>query len=274
MRGVEVPTFMYGTAWKEDATRALVERAIGAGFRAIDTANQRKHYFEAAVGEGVRAAIAAGIVTRDELFLQTKFTFRGGQDHRLPYDPRAPIGEQVGQSLARSLEHLGVAHVDSLVLHGPVGSRGLAGEDWAAWRAMEEAQARGATRLLGVSNVSAEQLDELCGLARVRPAFVQNRCFAAAGWDARVRAVAARHDVVYQGFSLLTANGGALGRAEVRAIAARLGRSVPEVIFRFALALGMIPLTGTSSDEHMRRDLSVYDLALTDADVAAILAAR
>ena len=230
------------------------------------------------MGEGVRAAFAAGHVSRDELFLQTKFTFRPGQDHRLPYDPRAPIGEQVAQSLARSLEHLGVAHVDSLVLHGPMGSYGLAGEDWAAWRAMEEARARGLTRLLGVSNVSAEQLDELCGLAKEKPAFVQNRCYASAGWDARVRAVAARNDVVYQGFSLLTANGAALRRPDVRAIAlmgshARLERSVPEVIFRFALALGMIPLTGTSSDEHMRRDLSVYDFALTDADVAAILAA-
>src|SRR5438874_9695478 len=103
--GVRVPAFLYGTAWKEDQTRPLTELAIKQGFRGIDTANQRRHYHEAAVGQAVAAAIAGGLVTRDELFLQTKFTFRNGQDHRLPYDPQAPIATQVEQSFASSLEH-------------------------------------------------------------------------------------------------------------------------------------------------------------------------
>src|SRR5947209_18423091 len=67
--------FVYGTAWKEDRTAQLTEAAVRAGFRAIDTANQRRHYSEAAVGDGLKAAYAAG-VTRGELFLQTKFTYR------------------------------------------------------------------------------------------------------------------------------------------------------------------------------------------------------
>ena len=114
-----VPNFLYGTAWKEDRTAALTETAIRAGFRGIDTANQRKHYFEAAVGEGLAAAYRAGIATRDDLFLQTKFTYQRGQDHRLPYDPQASLSVQVVQSLASSLEHLGTDHVDSFLLHGP-----------------------------------------------------------------------------------------------------------------------------------------------------------
>src|SRR5215475_412482 len=101
------PRFIYGTAWKENRTAALVEMALQAGFRAIDTANQRKHYFEAGVGEGLAAAYRAGIVSRQDLFLQTKFTYQEGQDHRLPYDPAAPLGIQVSQSLASSLQHLG-----------------------------------------------------------------------------------------------------------------------------------------------------------------------
>src|SRR5205823_2090771 len=104
--GVRVPRLLYGTAWKEDQTRPLTELAIKAGFRGIDTANQRRHYHEAAVGEAVAAAIAGGIVRRDDLFLQTKFTFRDGQDHRLTYDPEAPIATQVAQSFASSLDHL------------------------------------------------------------------------------------------------------------------------------------------------------------------------
>src|SRR5262245_18454152 len=97
---VIVPRFLYGTAWKEDRTRQLTELALAQGFRGIDTANQRRHYHEAAVGEAIRALLDRGRVARGELFLQTKFTFRGGQDHRLPYDPAAPIAAQVDQSFA------------------------------------------------------------------------------------------------------------------------------------------------------------------------------
>src|SRR5579871_4220668 len=117
--GVRVPRFLYGTAWKEDNTQRLTELALRQGFRGIDTANQRRHYYEEAVGRGIAAAIANGLVTRDDLFLQTKFTFRGGQDHRLPYDPNAAIPIQVEQSFASSLNHLGTTTVDSYVLHGP-----------------------------------------------------------------------------------------------------------------------------------------------------------
>src|SRR5262249_18202851 len=98
--GVTVPRFMYGTAWKEDQTQPLTELALRQGFRGIDTANQRKHYHEAAVGQAVAAAVAGGLVARGDLFLQTKFTFRRGQDDRLPYDPDAPIPTQVEQSVA------------------------------------------------------------------------------------------------------------------------------------------------------------------------------
>ncbi len=269
---VRVPWLMYGTAWKEDATADCVSRALDAGFRAIDTANQRKHYHEAGVGEALRAALDGGRVSRDALFVQTKFTFARGQDHRLPYDPRAPIGEQVAQSARRSLAHLGLERLDSLVLHGPAQAVGLTDADWAAWQAMERLVDEGVTRALGVSNVGADQLDELAGLARIRPAFVQNRCYASRGWDARVRKVADRHGVVYQGFSLLTANRRELEAPAVEALAAARGATVPQLVFRFAAALGMLPLTGTTSSEHMREDLAARDLALGEDDVAALLA--
>jgi diketogulonate reductase-like aldo/keto reductase len=104
--GVRVPRFIYGTAWKADETTRLTALALDQGFRGIDTANQRKHYHEAGVGRGIAEAVKSGLVARDDLFVQTKFTFRRGQDHRLPYDPKAPISDQVAQSFARSLENL------------------------------------------------------------------------------------------------------------------------------------------------------------------------
>ncbi len=261
-----IPRILYGTAWKEDATARLTRMALEAGFRGIDTANQRKHYHEAGVGEAIAAAFDAGIVTRDELFLQTKFTFQRGQDHRLPYDPRAPIGEQVAQSFQSSLEHLDVAAIDSLILHGPSQGFGLIDDDWAAWRAMERIYDSGQVRFLGISNVSDAQLDALCAGARVMPRFVQNRCYASQGWDRDVRAVCARHGLTYQGFSLLTANRDDLRRPELLALARRHGRTVAQVVFRFAIDRGMIALTGTTSLEHMRADLDILDLSLSDEE--------
>jgi diketogulonate reductase-like aldo/keto reductase len=268
--GIAVPAFFYGTAWKEERTRALTLQALDAGFRAIDTANQRKHYYEAAVGEAIDDALARGLVTRDELFLQTKFTYARGQDHRLPYDPRAPLAEQVEQSFRSSLEHLRTRRLDSYVLHGPERGDGLTDGDWQVWQAMSARHAAGDVRLLGVSNVSFEQLEALWRGAAVKPAFVQNRCFARDGWDAEVRAFCRAHDVVYQGFSLLTANRRELSSPTVARIAERRRCTEARVTFAFALAVGMIPLTGSSSAAHLAEDLAAFDLALDADELAAI----
>jgi diketogulonate reductase-like aldo/keto reductase len=265
-----VPSFLYGTAWKEEQTARFTRLAIEAGFRGIDTANQRKHYFEAAVGDAVARAIADGVVRRDELFLQTKFTDRRGQDHRLPYDPHADVATQVQQSFASSLEHLRVDALDSYVLHGPSRGRGLGAQDFEVWRAMEELHVAGKTRFLGISNVALDQLETLCASVAVRPAFVQNRCYARTRWDGAIRAFCTKHGIVYQGFSLLTANVAELRTARFRELVARLGKTPAQVVFRFARQVGMLPLTGTTDPAHMREDLAIDDFTLSDHDVAVI----
>lgn len=269
VRDVRVPTFVYGTAWKEDDTERLTRMALDAGFVGVDTANQRRHYFEAGVGETLRGAFARG-VEREDLFIQTKFTYAAGQDHRLPYDPTAPLGEQVEQSFASSIEHLGVDHIDCYVLHGPSVRHGLAKADRETWSALERLHRAGRTRLLGVSNVAVDQLEELYARASVKPAVVQNRCFASTGWDQAVRAFCTERGILYQGFSLLTANQDVLRHRRVREMASRLGRTAAQVIFRFALQVGMIALTGTTSPEHMRQDLGVYDFELDAGEVRTI----
>ena len=264
------PRFLYGTAWKEDDTERLTLLALNAGFRGIDTANQRKHYYEAGVGAALKQAFESGLVTRDDLFLQTKFTFLGGQDHRLPYDPSAPIATQVRQSFEKSLEHLGVESLDSYVLHGPSRQHGLGREDWAAWQAMEQLHAAGDVRALGVSNVNLPQLQLLCEKGRIKPQFVQNRCYAVLGWDRGVRTFCREEGIVYQGFSLLTANRAVLAHPTLARIAARHERALTQIIFRFALDVGMLPLTGTTNADHMRDDLAVANFQLDPTEVAAI----
>ena len=264
------PTFLYGTAWKEDRTKQLTRLALEQGFRGIDTANQRKHYFEAAVGEAIQESIRDGIVTRSELFVQTKYTFQSGQDHRLPYNPAASIAEQVTQSFASSLEHLGLDYLDSYVLHGPSRGVGLHANDWEAWRAMEQLHDLGQVRALGISNVSRDQLETLLTKTRIAPAYVQNRCYAIQGWGRDVRELCRAHGIVYQAFSLLTANAKLLSHSALARMATKHQRHVTQIIFRFAMDIGMLPLTGTSQSKHMRADLDVIDFRLDSDEVAEI----
>src|SRR5574340_1680156 len=185
---VSVPSFMYGTAWKKEATTTLVLQAVEAGFTAIDTANQVIHYQEALVGEALLELAKQG-TPRDRLFLQTKFTPVNGQDHRTPYDAQADLTTQVRQSFESSLAHLHTDYLDSYVLHGPYYRRGLGAEDWEVWGAIEALYGAGKTKMIGISNVTAEQLRLLCERATRKPMVVQNRCYAALGWDQEVREI-------------------------------------------------------------------------------------
>jgi diketogulonate reductase-like aldo/keto reductase len=265
-----ISAFLYGTAWKEEQTQRLTELALEQGFRGIDTANQRRHYYEEGVGKAISTAMAKGIVRREDLFLQSKFTFMRGQDHRLPYDAKAPVSVQVEQSFASTLEHLGTAVLDSYLLHGPTQRSGLTDDDWAAWRAIEAIHDSGRVRAIGVSNFSLEQLQRLCQEARVQPRLVQNRCYAAQGWDRAVREFCAAREIVYQGFSLLTANRTELARAPLASIAQRHGRSAAQIVFRFAIEVGMIPLTGTTNAQHMQADLDIFSFALDATEIEQI----
>jgi len=266
---VPLPSFMYGTAWKKEATTRLVQLAVASGFKAIDTANQLIHYQEALVGEALQALEQKGI-RRDSLFLQTKFTPVNGQDHRTPYDASADLATQVRQSFDSSLTHLHTEYVDSYVLHGPYSRRGLGNADREVWAAMEGLYRSGKTKMIGISNVTAEQLTQLCEQANVKPMVVQNRCYAALGWDKEVREICRAHGIIYQGFSLLTANGAVLADPEVRTIATRLGTGVAQVIFRFAMHIGMLPLTGTTSPQHMKEDLQAEQFALSTEEIQRI----
>jgi diketogulonate reductase-like aldo/keto reductase len=264
-----IPDFLYGTAWKEERTAALTETAIRAGFRGIDTANQRKHYFEAGVGEGLAAAYRAAIVTRDDLFLQTKFTYQRGQDDRLPYDPHASLAAQVRQSLASSLEHLGTDHVDSFLLHGP-SNHDWTDDDAEVWETMRKERDDARTRLIGVSNVSLQHLVQLESIHTELPAFVQNRCFARLGWDREVRSFCSERKITYQGFSLLTANKAVLQLASLADLAALLNATSAQVVFSFARSVGILPMTGTSDAQHMTEDLASGKLTLPPKAVEAI----
>jgi len=266
---VPIPSWMYGTAWKKEATARLVQQAVAAGFTAIDTANQLIHYQEVLVGEALLALAKQG-TRRGSLFLQTKFTPVNGQDHRTPYDAKADLTTQVNQSFDSSLSHLHTDYLDSYVLHGPYSRSGLGAADWEVWSAIEGLYDSGKAKMIGISNVTAEQLALLCVRARHKPMVVQNRCYAALGWDREVRDICRAQGSIYQGFSLLTANRGVLVEPEIRAIAERFKTGPAQVIFRFAMQIGMLPLTGTTNQQHMQEDLAADQFTLTPEDLQLI----
>ncbi|MCK5683470.1 aldo/keto reductase [bacterium] len=262
MKDITIPEFLYGTAWKEDKTCDLVLRALKAGFRGIDTACQRKHYYEAGVGKSLKIAYEEGLVSRNDLFLQTKYTYIMGQDQRLPYNPDASYTEQVRQSFMKSLENLCTEKIDSYILHGPAQLKVISDIDIEVWREMEAIKNEGLTQHIGVSNIQIKQLEQLFETARIKPAFVQNRCYAKFKWDSDVRAFCKKNNIIYQGFSLLTANKSEISTQAFVNICEKYGKTPAQIIFRFAKQLGMLPLTGTTNEEHMKSDLDIYNFEL------------
>ena len=263
--GVKMPRIIYGTAWKKDRTGDLVVKAIQTGFRGIDTACQPKHYNEALVGTALQRLKSHGI-EREELFLQTKFTPLSGQDPRqMPYDMNAPVEFQVAQSFEASKKNLQTEYVDSLVLHSPMAPHALLMK---AWNAMEKIQKTGGARQLGISNCyDTEVIRSLYADANVKPAVVQNRFYQETGYDADLRHWCSNHGVIYQSFWTLTANPQILASNTVRSIAQKYKKTEAQIFFRYLSQSGIVPLTGTSSEQHMREDLSIFDFELFFEDL-------
>jgi diketogulonate reductase-like aldo/keto reductase len=268
--GVRSPRIIYGTAWKKDRTEALVRTAIELGFRGIDTAGQPKHYDEAGVGAGVAACLNDHL-RRADLYLQTKFTPLPGHDpKRIPYDPKAPLAEQVAQSFKSSLHNLRTDYVDCLILHSPMDDARQAAE---VWKAMESIFDNGGARQLGISNCySLAYLETLHRTMRVKPAVVQNRFYAESGYDREIRAFCRSHEIIYQSFWTLTANPHVLAHAEMKSLASKYGRTPAQVLFRYLTQNDVVPLTGTKSEAHMREDLEIFEFELTQDELDRVTA--
>jgi diketogulonate reductase-like aldo/keto reductase len=266
--GVRMPRIIYGTAWKKDRTAALVEQAITLGFRGIDTACQPKHYDEAGVGAGLAPCLTAGL-TRADLYLQSKFTPADGQDPaRMPYDPKASLASQVEQSFQTSLRNLHTDYLDCLVLHSPLANERQLMD---VWRAMEAIFETGGAKQLGISNCYAlAQLERLYRKAGVKPAVVQNRFHAETRYDREIRTFCRQHGMHYQSFWTLTANARVLAHDTLRPLASKYGRTPAQVFFRYLTQIDIIPLTGTTSQAHMREDLAIFEFKLTQSECDAV----
>jgi diketogulonate reductase-like aldo/keto reductase len=220
------------------------------------------------VGEGMARALQSGL-RRQDIFLQTKFTPLDGQDpQRLPYDPTDSLSEQVAQSFAQSLRNLQTDYLDSLVLHSPLPNREALQEVWQAMEAIVEA---GGARQIGISNCyQPELLEDLYQTARNKPAVLQNRFYVQTGYDRQLRDFCRQSRIVYQSFWTLTANAAILAQDVVLRLAKRYQRSPAQIFYRYLTQIGIVPLIGTTSDQHMREDLAIFEFELLPSECESL----
>jgi diketogulonate reductase-like aldo/keto reductase len=258
----QIPHIFYGTAWKKENTAELVRQAIVTGFRAVDTACQPKHYNESGVGIG----ITQSEVPRDQLFIQTKFTPESGQDpNTIPYNPSDSIDKQILTSFDTSCKNLRVNYLDSLILHSPLATIEQTKE---AWTIFEHLHEQNKVRHLGISNCySLELFKELYNSAKVKPTLIQNRFYADTGYDKELRAFCDSVSVFYQSFWTLSANPHILNDSIIKDLTEKYNKSAATIFFAYLSTIKIIPLTGTTSKDHMKDSLSLSELELKKKDI-------
>lgn len=263
-----MPSLIYGTAWKKDKTADLVTRAVRYGFRGIDTACQPKHYNEAGVGEALQRLSGEGI-TRKELYIQTKFTPINGQDPlNIPYDRRAPLSEQVAQSFEASKKNLNVSYVDGLILHSPLEN---IDRTMIAWQAMQQIHQQGGAKLIGISNCyDLEMLKQLYEAAYIKPSVLQNRFYEDTDYDTEIRNWCQERKIIYQSFWTLTANPHLLSSEPIQRAVQTYQKTAAQIFFRVLVHEGIVPLTGTCSDIHMKEDLDIFNFNLSKTIIQEI----
>ncbi|KIX09846.1 uncharacterized protein Z518_00927 [Rhinocladiella mackenziei CBS 650.93] len=264
------PTMIYGTAWKGEQTQQLVLEAVKQGFRCFDTASDDEHYREDLTGAALRDAVQSGLVRREDIYIQTKYSpplqHHGSGGFTCTADGR-DLAAEINASVARSLSRLCVVHadcaneasrcssyIDCLLLHCPFNS---VEETAQAWQVMERF-VPGRVRLLGISNVRLDVLEALYRVATVKPAVVQNRFYRKNNYMVDERLFCHERGVSYQSFSVLTRNEDVLKCGAVAMLAASAGVS-SEVAMYFLLAAsspGAAVLNGTTNRDHMRHDVA------------------
>ncbi|ANC31688.1 aldo/keto reductase [Isoptericola dokdonensis] len=248
--GTSIPQLGFGTfKIPPQDTRDLVLTALETGYRHIDTAQMYRN--EAGVGE----AIAAAGLERDELYITTKLNnaFHARDDALAAFD--------------RSLETLGLEHVDLFLIHWPLPAVGKFVE---AWGALEEIYASGRARAIGVSNFQPHHLRHLFADTTVVPAVNQVEVHPWLG-NEEVRAFDAEHGIVTEAWSPL-GRGAVLEDPTVVRIATDHGKTPAQVVLRWHLQRGDVVFPKSVTPSRIAENFDLFDVELSQADMADITA--
>jgi 2,5-diketo-D-gluconate reductase A len=247
--GIEIPQLGFGVFLvPPEDTREVVEEALRAGYRHIDTA--------AAYGNerGVGEAIAASGLGREEVFVTTKlWNASQGFDSTLA-------------AFEKSLGRLGMEYIDLYLIHWPVPSRDLYLETWGAFEQIHE---EGRARTIGVSNFRIEDLERLEKEAHRRPSVNQIELHPRLQ-QRELRAWQAEHEIATEAWSPLAKGGELLSDTTIGEIAARYGKTPAQVILRWHLQLGNVVIPKSVTPARIRDNIEVFDFELSEGDMQAI----
>jgi 2,5-diketo-D-gluconate reductase A len=246
--GVEIPQLGYGVFQvPPDDTQAVVEEALAAGYRHIDTAAAYRNE------KGVGAAIAASGLPREEVFVTTKlWNSSQGFDSAL-------------ETFEKSLGRLGMDRVDLYLIHWPVPSQGLFVE---TWKAFEEIHGEGRASTIGVSNFRIEDLERLESETETMPTVNQVELHPRFH-QAELRAWHEAHGIATEAWSPL-GQGALLGEEPIVEIAERHGKTPAQAILRWHLQLGNVVIPKSVTPERIRENFEVFDFELGDEEMASI----
>jgi 2,5-diketo-D-gluconate reductase A len=248
--GVEIPQLGFGVFQvPPEDTQEVVEEALEVGYRHIDTAAAYRNE------RGVGAAIASSGIPRDEIFVTTKL-----------WNSQQGYESTLG-ACEKSLQRLGLDHVDLYLIHWPVPTEGLALD---TWRAFERIHEEGRSRTIGVSNFRIEDLEMLEREAETQPTVNQIELHPHFP-QAELRAWHREHGIATESWSPL-AQGELLVNETIASVAARHDRTPAQVILRWHLQLGCVVIPKSVTPKRIRENFELFDFELSDEDMTEIAA--
>jgi 2,5-diketo-D-gluconate reductase A len=249
--GVRIPQIGLGTWPMDDATaERVVPRAVEAGYRLVDTAENYEN--ERGVGRGLRAAG----VPRDELFVTTKFNRQWHSHHGARWACEA------------SLERLGLDYVDLLLVHWPNPDQDRYVD---AFHGLVELQRDGVLRAVGTSNFTPAHLQRVIDETGKTPDVNQLQINPYVTQE-KGRAFAAQHGIVVQSWSPLGRGPGLRSESVVTELAQRYGRTPAQIVLRWHIELGLVPVPKSEDPQRLRENIAVFDFTLAPDDVARLAA--
>ncbi len=242
--GGRMPCIGFGTYCqppRERVTRA-VQHAVDAGYRLVDTAMsyQNEHF--------VGAALARSGIPRDQLFITTKIWKDAMRLH------------VVRESLEESLESLGLEYIDLLLIHRPLSALNVE-----TWHVMEDLVAEGLAKSIGVSNFTIKHIEALKETSTHVPDVNQVE-FHPFFFRKELLQYCTEHGIILEAYSPL-ALGTKLEDARLLRIAEGHGKQASQVLIRWSLQHGCVPIPRSLSEEHIKENINVFDFSLTSDEM-------
>lgn len=242
--GIQMPVIGFGTI-KQFGTQIEdnVSFALKNGYRLIDTANRYTN--EKSVGRGIKKS---GL-KREEVFIETKL---------------APTFYEKEEAVEETLKRLGVDYVDLMLLHHPLNNY-IAG-----YKRMEKAYKEGKIRSLGLSNFSIDQIQEILDQCEIRPVVMQIEAHPYYV-NEELKEFCERNGIRLQAwYPLGHGNSGLFNEPLFKELALKYHKSVSQIILRWHIQMGICPMPGSKSHEHILENIDLFDFDLTDDEMKQI----